>query len=131
MPMKGFLSDWWRDFFALTGFIAIVAQLAAVIRELFLTGRRNQARLRASFSTLRELTETLKEAYRETKRSNFHLGFHGFYIHLAISIVVATLAACGFWLTDPLPANPLGIIFFIGLFHDIFDLDDWIQKNKP
>jgi hypothetical protein len=79
---------------------------------------------------LLDLAETLRDAYRETKKSNFHIGFHGFYIHLAISVVVATLASFGFWPKDALPANPLGIIFFIGLFHDIFDLDDWIKNNK-
>jgi hypothetical protein len=129
--MKGFLSDWWRDFFALAGFIAIVVQIAAAVREFSLTNRREESVERFSGSGWREISGTLRKAYQETKKTNFHLGFRLFYLHLVISAVVATLVSFGLWPKDFTPASPLGILIFIGLTHDVIELDDWIKNNKP
>jgi hypothetical protein len=133
MSLTGFLSDWWRDFFALTGFVATAIQVAALICELSFP--RPQARVQYSInnsvSNFGELGATIRQAYRETKKSNFHLGFHVFYFNLAVSFAIASLVALGFWPKDWLPASPLGALLFIGLACDVSDLDDWIKKNKP
>lgn len=130
--MTGFLSDWWRDFFALTGFVAAAMQVAALIREFSLA--RPQSRIQYSNNSVfnfGELGVTMQQAYRETKRSNFHFGFHAFYFNLAVSCTIASLVALGFWPKDWLPASPLGALLFIGLACDVSDIDDWIKKNKP
>jgi hypothetical protein len=94
---------------------------------------RPQARTHYSInnSLSNQLGETIRQAYRETKDSNFHLGFRLFYFHLAASFVIATLVTLDWWNKDWLLASPTGPFVALGLACDISDLDDWISKNKP
>jgi hypothetical protein len=133
MSLTGFLSDWWRDFFALAGFAVVTVQVAAFIREFFLT--RPQARIRYSINSsghdFGKLGATIRQAYRETKKGNFHFGFHLFYFNLAVSFAIASLVALDLWPKYWLPASPLGAFLFLGLACDVSDLDDWIKEKKP
>jgi len=78
-----------------------------------------------------QLDEAIRQAYRETKDSNFHFGFRLFYFHLAASFAIATLVAFSWWPKDWLLASPTGPLVALGLVCDISDMDDWISNNKP
>jgi hypothetical protein len=133
VSLTGFLSDWWRDFFALTGFVAVAMQIAALIREFSLARprARTQYDINNAVSNFGELGVTIRQAYRETKKSNFHFGFHLFYFNLVVSCAIASCIALGFWSKDSLAASPLGALLFMGLACDVSDIDDWIKRNKP
>lgn len=81
--------------------------------------------------TRAQLTLVIRQAYRETKESNFHLGFRLFLLNLVISCVIASLFTVGWWPKGWLPASPLGPLFFLGLTNDIIDLDSWIGNHEP
>jgi hypothetical protein len=70
VSLTGFLSDWWRDFFALTGFVAAAMQVAALIREFSLARPqgRTQYSINNSVSNFGALGMTIRQAYRETKK---------------------------------------------------------------
>lgn len=111
----------------------VAPKKVALFREFPLT--HTQARTHYSINNLipnlEELGETIQQAYRETKGSNFHFGFHLFYFHLAVSFAIATLVALGWWPKDWLPVSPTGALVALGVTCDISDLDDWIRNNKP